>query len=192
MKPANCILRYSSPFLTLKLADFGASAVLRSPGTEHAIPLSPHRTTFRYAAPEILRKEPYGYPADIWSAGVLMFEIMQSDPRAPAVDCQTQEPADYITPQQALISRVAEFRATRKPNEAIHLACRLLQQEQDLRPFAESFRLDKWLASRHPSVSGLAAIAGSPAKSKARLPEDAPEIWKRLAEFANVLGLFAP
>ena len=38
----------------------------------------------------------------------------------------------------------------------------------------------------------MAAIAGSPAKSKARLPEDAPEMWKRLVEFANVLGFLRP
>ena len=188
---SNCILCYTQPLLTLKLSDFGASAVLCRQEDQNAIGLieSGCRTTFRYAAPEVLRGQPYGLPSDIWSAGIILYEILQVDPRAPAVAGTSNNPADYIAPQQALLSAVLEYGAKSKSG-AMNLACRTLHQEPDRRPATKSFHQDHWLASGQSSDTGLAGRAG--ACSGARLPEDAPEIWKSLSSWTCILELVSP
>ena len=187
---SNCILRYAQPLWTLKLSDFGSSVILCRPGDEHARPLSRLKTSWRYAAPEVLRKEPFGLPSDMWSAGIILYELVQSDPRERAIDCKSRHRADFLAPQQALISRVLEYQATSMPGEAMHLACQLLQHEQDRRIGAESVVMDLWLRSCQLSVSGLAA--GSHSKDKASLPEDAPEVWRHLAASAHMFELLHP
>ena len=184
------MLCYTSPVLTLKLSDFGASAVLCRQGDQFSTPLSVFRTTFRYAAPEILRKQPYGFPADVWSAGIILYEILQSDPRQPAVMCTSKNAEDHIAPQQALMSQVVQYGAQCKPGEALHLACRMLHPEQDRRLVTQSLHEDQWLASGQESVSGLAGHRKP--HSEARLPEDAPEIWQLLSSSAHILELLCP
>ena len=63
----------------------------------------PGSTSWRYAAPEVLRKEPFGLPSDMWSAGIILYELVQSDTRERAIDGKSRHRADFLAPQQALI-----------------------------------------------------------------------------------------
>ena len=216
LKPCNCILfSESGQALSLKISDFGASVILRpaeadaaSTTTTVTRPLTPHRTSFRYASPEILHNSPYGFPSDIWSAGIILHEMMQCDPREPALACSSEEPEDYIAPLKLLISEVEKQRVRAKPGQAIHLVCQLLQVDPCLRPKAESLVLDPWLATGHhlrdqgiqPSVSGLDGVQPSasglggpqPQAAMAVLDSAAPEIWRALSEASHILEALRP
>jgi serine/threonine protein kinase len=56
----------------VKLIDFGLAMELDSKGY---VADNIMRGTYEYAAPEVKQKEIYGTPADIWSFGILMYEI---------------------------------------------------------------------------------------------------------------------
>ena len=77
IKPENILLRDEYSFV-LKLADFGCSKILTSSkGTwdddlpEDAL-MTSYVGTKAYAAPEILRREPYGPSCDVYSTGVVL------------------------------------------------------------------------------------------------------------------------
>jgi len=67
IKPANVLL-CDAEARTVKLADFGLSIRLR-PGDTVEV----HCGTPYYFSPEMVNDQPYGYPADMWSFGVLLF-----------------------------------------------------------------------------------------------------------------------
>ena len=86
IKPASCVLSYTSVGFILKLCDFGQSAFLLLEGMEAdkdhftrpmTTPLRQNPTTFRYGAPEVIDEANYGFPCDIWACGVILWEIMQ-------------------------------------------------------------------------------------------------------------------
>lgn len=62
---------------TLKITDFGTAKHL-SPSLSHEdIALDPSlKGTPYYMAPEILRKTGHGLPADIWSLGCMLIEML--------------------------------------------------------------------------------------------------------------------
>ena len=69
LKPDNMLL---GPMDDVKIADFGWSTVLDG--------ASRLATTFAgtpyYMAPEVLQRQPYGVAADVWSAGVVLYELL--------------------------------------------------------------------------------------------------------------------
>lgn len=74
LKPSNILLSRKNTFncLTLKLADFGFSKSLSCPDeTNDEI-----RGTPLYMAPEILMKRKYDSRADLWSVGIILYEII--------------------------------------------------------------------------------------------------------------------
>lgn len=56
----------------VKLIDFGLAMELDS---NDLVTDETMRGTFEYAAPEVREKEDYGTPADIWSFGIMMYEL---------------------------------------------------------------------------------------------------------------------
>ena len=58
------------------------------PGTERdsTRQLRQDVTTYRYAAPEMIKRESYNFVADVWSAGVILWEMIQKNPNVPAVE----------------------------------------------------------------------------------------------------------
>ena len=56
----------------MKLIDFGLAKLAKSDGMKHTrgvgTPLS--------SAPEILNNQSYDFPADMWSLGILLFEML--------------------------------------------------------------------------------------------------------------------
>lgn len=73
LKPSNCLIAYN---LYVKVADLGLAKKLGQDGRAHAA-----AGTQGYMAPEIVHAQGksnggYGYPADIWSMGVMLWEMV--------------------------------------------------------------------------------------------------------------------
>jgi len=61
----------------LKIFDFGLAVEVPSSGVEDQVyELSGNTGTARYMAPEVIRKEPYNFKADVFSFSVLLWELM--------------------------------------------------------------------------------------------------------------------
>lgn len=69
LKPHNILL--SDDRKTLKIADFGFAKIIGSEMLAETLCGSP-----LYMAPEILHKKPYTSKADLWSVGVMLFEVL--------------------------------------------------------------------------------------------------------------------
>ena len=54
-----------------KIADFGLAKKLTENQLAHSI-----CGTVPYFAPELLKREPYGYKVDLWAMGVLLYKIL--------------------------------------------------------------------------------------------------------------------
>lgn len=69
LKPENIFVTLDGK---LKIGDFGISTYLR--------PEKPTTTgfggTWKYCAPEIVENKEYSYPCDLWSFGIIVFEIL--------------------------------------------------------------------------------------------------------------------
>jgi serine/threonine protein kinase len=55
----------------VKLGDFGISRELRGEQLAQTLIGTPY-----FMCPELIQQQPYGYPADIWAAGCILFELM--------------------------------------------------------------------------------------------------------------------
>lgn len=78
IKPSNILLTKffgaTRGIFLIKIADFSLSYIL--PQNEHFITEKNTVGTPYYMAPEIIRKEDYNFTIDIWSLGVLMYELI--------------------------------------------------------------------------------------------------------------------
>ena len=90
MKLASCMLKHQpGALLQLQIGDFGQAAVLHrvegldaAKDTQHSMPhrhcLTESPCTWEYAAPEILRKQSYDFKTDVWSAGTILWQMLQA------------------------------------------------------------------------------------------------------------------
>jgi serine/threonine protein kinase len=122
----------------LKLSDFGAAAILARKGDKgsQSQSLSHDMTTFRYAAPEVLRRERYDLSADVWGIGVICWEMLQSDPREPAVGIDNRDGYEARVRAVEAFQKVVEtHRDDARKVPLFHLVWCLLQ-EASRRPSA--------------------------------------------------------
>eukprot|EP00971_Amphidinium_carterae_P277425 5505795-Amphidinium_carterae.1 len=74
VKPENVLLCEGSS--VAKLADFGWCAEMPKDGAERYTFCG----TWDYLAPEMLHNEPHGAPVDVWTLGILLFEMLVGKP----------------------------------------------------------------------------------------------------------------
>lgn len=72
-------LKLANLFLTkkgdIKIGDFGLACCMKKKKRRKSICGTPN-----YIAPEILNAEGYGYPADVWAVGVLLYSLLIGHP----------------------------------------------------------------------------------------------------------------
>lgn len=68
LKPSNILLTHRD---TLKISDFGNHKLFDEGFTSIT-----YAGTYAYMAPEVIRGEPYSFPVDVWSYGVVLWEIL--------------------------------------------------------------------------------------------------------------------
>lgn len=73
LKPSNILLTHHD---VLKISDFGTHKVFTNKLPVTSIT---YAGTYAYMAPEVIRSEPYSFPVDIWSYGVVLWEILTGD-----------------------------------------------------------------------------------------------------------------
>ena len=72
IKPSNILINSLGE---VKLSDFGVSAELQNSIAMCATFVG----TFKYMSPERIRSEPYSYPSDVWSLGIVLIECLTAE-----------------------------------------------------------------------------------------------------------------
>lgn len=76
LKPENLLLASKTKGAAVKLADFGLAIEVSGDQTQwHGFAGTPG-----YLSPEVLKKEPYGKPVDIWACGVILYILLVGYP----------------------------------------------------------------------------------------------------------------
>ena len=73
MKPQNILIGDKG---TIKLCDFGFARALSS----STVVLTSIKGTPLYMAPEVVQEQPYNHTADLWSLGVILYELCVGKP----------------------------------------------------------------------------------------------------------------
>ena len=147
IKPQNILINSRGQ---VKLTDFGVSKELMSS-------VAMARTfvgSFRYMAPERLQNSPYTYTSDIWSLGIVLYELATG--KNPYLHSQTDEPetvggeSSYIDVVQAVMESASP--ALPGPPGAFSDSFRAfigtcLSKEPDKRGSPEMLLLSPWLTS---------------------------------------------
>eukprot|EP00753_Platysulcus_tardus_P014786 PLAT4521.1.p1 GENE.PLAT4521.1~~PLAT4521.1.p1 ORF type:complete len:370 (+),score=164.23 PLAT4521.1:131-1240(+) len=131
LKPDNVLLMADG---SAKLCDFGTARRLQADGK----PLSFDGVigTTGYIAPELLEQQDYSQAVDMWSAGILLYQLLVGyTPFYPASACLT-EPADFPDRYWRRISPAAK-----------QLTQALLQRDPAARPTCADVLASDWLAS---------------------------------------------
>ena len=142
MKPGNCLLQHvPGQRVVLKICDFGNSVFLtrvdeqRFPASKKLAPLM---TTYRYSSPEICKLQPYEYSSDMWSTGVIIWELLQEHVHVPAIAFdQEREGLQGLEPAVTLFCcKVDHRRRTGSSTSIEELALELLEVAAETRPTA--------------------------------------------------------
>lgn len=117
-----------------KLVDFGAAKQVQ--GRTFTVLGTPH-----YVAPEVLQGQGYGEAADLWSLGVLIYELLCGD--VPFGSDQE----DPLQVYESVLHRPLQFPVLQKKNSlARSFLDALLQKNPAFRPSASQLKQHGWLA----------------------------------------------
>ena len=97
--------------MRVKLADFGISTKFEnSAGTEHTAETG----TYRYMAPEVIRHQQYDHKCDVYSYGVLLWEVRRPRPSL-LCGCPLIPPSPCPAPTRPRRSPHPDLRSPRPP-----------------------------------------------------------------------------
>ncbi|KAH3765454.1 kinase family protein [Pelomyxa schiedti] len=139
LKPANLLIHKDTNGLTLKIADFGFARVL---ATENSMSQTICGSPL-YMAPEVLNLQHYTSKVDLWSVGVILYEMLSGRQPFPA-----SNPIELAR----VIQDTDVIKKTSTLN--VHPLCRdlitkLLQKDPDRRISWESFFSHEWFRASH-------------------------------------------
>lgn len=79
LKPMNVMLTEGGEIL--KLCDFGLAVMMKktNEGDQEASLVMDEAGTPYYTAPEIITRESYSFPADCWSLGIILYQLLSLD-----------------------------------------------------------------------------------------------------------------
>ncbi|KAG4199988.1 hypothetical protein ERO13_A05G182300v2 [Gossypium hirsutum] len=134
LKAANLLMDENG---VVKIADFGVARVQAQPGV-----MTAETGTYRWMAPEVIEHKPYDHKADVFSFGVVLWEMLTG-----------KLPYENLTPLQAAVGVVQKDLRPVIPQytrpKFVELLERCWQQDPSLRPeFSEITNLLEDLASR--------------------------------------------
>ncbi|KAL6522515.1 Serine/threonine-protein kinase sty46 [Orobanche minor] len=119
LKAANLLMDENE---VVKVADFGVARVKAQTGV-----MTAETGTYRWMAPEVIEHKPYDHKADVFSFGVVLWELLTG-----------KIPYEYLTPLQAAVGVVQKgIRPTIPKNthpKLVELLERCWQQDPALRP----------------------------------------------------------
>ncbi|KAI8022243.1 Serine/threonine-protein kinase STY46 [Camellia lanceoleosa] len=119
LKAANLLMDENE---VVKVADFGVARVKAQTGV-----MTAETGTYRWMAPEVIEHKPYDHKADIFSFGVVLWELLTG-----------KLPYEYLTPLQAAVGVVQKGLRPTIPNNTLPKLAELLercwQQDPTLRP----------------------------------------------------------
>lgn len=153
LKPENLLLDAS---FTLKIADFGLSALLENEDGTPTL-LRTECGTRGYMAPEVLAGAPYrGAPADIWSAGVILFITLAGFP-----PFQIAQSTDWwfqrIRNRQYGLFWEAHLRSAVFSEGAMALLNKIFVADPGSRATLEDIKADPWFAAETVPTATLGA-----------------------------------
>ncbi|TYI27745.1 hypothetical protein ES332_A05G197800v1 [Gossypium tomentosum] len=137
LKAANLLMDENGVRDVVKIADFGVARVQAQPGV-----MTAETGTYRWMAPEVIEHKPYDHKADVFSFGVVLWEMLTG-----------KLPYENLTPLQAAVGVVQKDLRPVIPQytrpKFVELLERCWQQDPSLRPeFSEITNLLEDLASR--------------------------------------------
>ncbi|KAF5960887.1 hypothetical protein HYC85_002096 [Camellia sinensis] len=132
LKTANLLMDENE---VVKVADFGVSRVQAQSGV-----MTAETGTYRWMAPEVIEHKPYDHKADIFSFGIVLWELLTGE-----------LPYSYLTPLQAAVGVVQEGLRPTIPKHTHPKLAELLekcwQQNPTLRPnFSEIIEILKQIS----------------------------------------------
>lgn len=108
LKPGNFLLSDQSDMPVVKIADFGL-AKKKNEDDENEMFQTQCGTPI-YMAPEVLKGEQYNELADIWSIGVILFELLIGKPPFEAKNIKVLmkkiEDGEYYVPREVALSKI--------------------------------------------------------------------------------------
>ncbi|CAI5475252.1 unnamed protein product, partial [Closterium sp. Yama58-4] len=135
IKPENILLAHPSSPTDVRVIDFGISTILK-PGSK---PLSDFVGSLYYIAPEVIEGS-YGFPADVWSAGVVLYVLLAG---VPPFWAKTEADVTKAIREGKWGFRGAVWRNVSEPGK--DLICQLLTHNQKKRITARAALDHPWL-----------------------------------------------
>ncbi|XP_058791478.1 serine/threonine-protein kinase nekl-2-like isoform X2 [Phymastichus coffea] len=132
LKPENIMLTGRMGDI-VKIGDFGLSRDLQEYNLSHA-------GSYYYVAPEMLRKQPYDFKSDVWSMGVVLYEMLTKELAFPASNIE--EIVQMICREKPRL-----FQSTNISRSTKIIVYKILQQDASMRPSTRLLLLCPYLVS---------------------------------------------